>query len=746
MLWVFSAPRRLGVSFCIFLALSFTCQADASTPTYAEVRAAYRPSEAWLLDRQGEVIGSRRVEGKVRRLEWVALSDLSPAMTAALLAAEDRRFFDHGGVDWPGMAAVALDNIRRALQGRRPRGGSTLTMQLAAFLEPALRNDRGRSLLQKWDQAGAARDIEARWSKPQILEAYLNLAPFRGELVGIHAAARGLFGKHPSGLDSTESLLLAALLRGPAAAPGAVARRACAVAASLPQAPACRDLDDKALASLSGRPDPMAADSLAPHLAARYLKEAGSRVRTTLDGALQREAVASLRRHLAELAGRHVADGAVVVLDNRTGEVLAWVGSSGELSAASQVDGVLAPRQAGSTLKPFLYGLALEKGILTAASLLDDAPLQISTPGGLYVPQNYERDFKGPVSVRTALASSLNVPAVQTLVLVGLEPFAARLRALGLDTLTEAGDFYGPGLALGAADVRLLQLANAYRTLANGGLAGPVKVLAGLPPLQGEGRGGDGGRGQARTDASPNPPPGLPLEGGGTSTAMGSARYGRLMPAPVAFILGDILSDRGARALTFGLENPLVTRRWAAVKTGTSKDMRDNWCIGWSPRFTVGVWVGNFDGSPMQDVSGVTGAAPVWRDLMLALERTPAEAPRPPPGLVRRSVRFVPALEAARQEWFVAGTETGEVALADGVPRILAPADGSIIALDPDIPRESQQLRFESRGAGLWQLDGRALGADAGLWWSPTPGHHRLSLLDPAGRELDAVEFQVRGQ
>ena len=709
-------------------ALLFPGFAQAATPTYAEVRAAYRPSEAWLLDRHGEVIGSRRVEGKVRRLEWVELKDLSPAMQAALITAEDKRFYEHGGVDWQGMAAAAFDNLKRAVQGRRLRGASTLTMQLAAFLDPALRARHRRNLEQKWDQVREAQDIEAHWKKAQILEAYLNLAPFRGELVGIHAAARGLFRKHPSGLNRDESLLLAALLRGTSASPIIVARRACAVAVvggagsggagfSRPRtsdpSTSCPELESLALASLSGRPDTLAPENLAPHLTSRLLGKTvnpGARITTTLDARIQRQAVTILEQRLAELAGRHVSDGAVVVLDNRSGDVLAWVGSSGALSQAPLVDGALAARQAGSTLKPFLYGLALEQRTLTAASVLNDEPLEIPTATGLYVPQNYERDFKGAVSVRSALASSLNVPAVRTLTLVGRETFAARLRALGLDSVTEEGDYYGWGLALGAAEVRLAQLANAYRAIANGGMLAPIRL-------------------RPRDKAA--------------ST--------RVMPAGVAFILSDILSDRSARSLSFGLENALATRSWTAVKTGTSKDMRDNWCIGFSDRYTVGVWVGNFDGSPMQDVSGITGAAPVWRDLMQFLHAERAgKAPKPPDGLIHREVHYQPAVEASRQEWFLPGTDTGEVVLPEAAgapPHIVSPAQGSVIALDPDIPPENQQIRLEAQaGAALgWRLDGKALGQALRLHVAPTPGRHHLSLMNAEGKEEDGVDFEVRG-
>ncbi len=324
----------------------------------------------------------------------------------------------------------------------------------------------------------------------------------------------------------------------------------------------------------------------APHLARTLLKRPGERVTSTLDARVQRHAADTLQRHLRELDGRHVEDGALVVLDNATGEVLAWVGSSGELSRASEVDGVTARRQPGSTLKPFLYALAIETRLLTAASLLDDAPLAVTTPAGLYVPQNYDRGYKGHVSLRQALASSLNVPAVRTLAVVGYEPFYRQLKALGLNTLTRDADHYGYSLALGGAEVTLLDLANAYRTLANTGVSTPVRTVPG---------------GLAHEPV-------------------------RVIAPGAAYIVGDILSDPAARALTFGLAGPLATRYAASVKTGTSKDMRDNWAIGYTARYTVGVWVGNFSGAPMHDVSGVSGAAPVWREIMDFLHEGDAPA------------------------------------------------------------------------------------------------------------------------
>jgi penicillin-binding protein 1C len=225
-----------------------------------------------------------------------------------------------------------------------------------------------------------------------------------------------------------------------------------------------------------------------------------------------------------------------------------------------------------------------------------------------------------------------------------------------------------------------------------------------------------------------------------------------VLDARASFIISDILSDRAARSMTFGLKNELATTFWSAVKTGTSKDMRDNWCLGYSDRYTVGVWVGNFDGQPMWDVSGVSGAAPVWRDVMDYLHRGQANrAPKAPAGVVRQQVTYQPELEPARGEWFVAGTESPVVALVqDGqrAAKILYPGEASVIAIDPDIPDAVQRVFFQAQaGQGLtWQLDGAPLGqAGADYAWRPTAGAHRLALVDARAKTVAVARFHVRG-
>ncbi|WP_157215432.1 penicillin-binding protein 1C [Flavisphingomonas formosensis] len=689
----------------LILATLWIVTLPPSLPSYVEVRANWRPSEAWLYDRNGQLIDSERVDFDVRRLAWTPLDKIAPALRTDLIAAEDKRFLWHRGVDWIGIVSALRDRI----EGKGPqRGASTLSMQLAGFLAPDLARPGARGWWDKARQMRAAMRIEQSWTKPQILEAYLNLAGYRGESQGIGAAAYGLFGKAPDALSSQDALLLTALLPAPQAGPDEVARRACTIG----RIADCRAIQAAAFAML-GSARRLALDpGLAPHLARKLLTAPGMRVTTTLDRQAQRIAAIALARQLQGLGPDRARDGAVVVVDNRSGDVLAYVGGIGGASTAAQVDGADAYRQAGSTLKPFLYGQVIEKGYLTPASILDDSPVQLDTASGLYVPQNYDHEFKGPVSVRSALAGSLNVPAVRTLLLAGVDSFRDRLWDTGYRGLTEDGAYYGFSLALGSAEVTLLEQANAYRTLANGGRWAPLRI---------------------RTD-DPSPAP-------------------RAVFSPqAAWIVADMMADPGARAATFGLDSALRLPFWAAVKTGTSKAMRDNWCIGFSDRYTVAVWIGNLEGDSMKAVSGTSGAAPVWREVMLALhrDRPSAEPPRPA-GVEQRLVHFAGNIEQSRRDYFLAGMGQAALAQAPGSarrPRIADPVSGAVYALDPDIPIDRQRIRIDVTGAvegHRLAMDRQDLGpADARPLVLAGPGLHRITLLDALGKPVDQILFTVR--
>jgi penicillin-binding protein 1C len=460
-----------------------------------------------------------------------------------------------------------------------------------------------------------------------------------------------------------------------------VAQRACALAHELRLPSTCSEIQLRIIVAWS-RPQLAGKLAPAPQVAQQLLTRSGQAVRSTLDAGLQRHAQAVLRQQLAALNGRNVNDGAVIVLDNASGEILAYVGNAG----GAEVDGVAALRQAGSTLKPFLYELALERKQITAASLMDDTAIDISTGSGMYAPQNYDKGYKGYVSARTSLASSLNVPAVRTLMMTGMERFHERLRDVGLSSLTQPAEYYGYSLALGSAEVSLLELANAYRTLANGGMYSAATLA--------------------------------PKAGGAPRRVLDArALHRRRYPC----------RPRGAQP-DLRLKNELATTFWAAVKTGTSKDMRDNWCVGYSDKYTVGVWVGNFNGQSMWDVSGVSGAAPVWRDVMDYLHRsTGSRAPGRRPAWCgsrsltsrswsRRAANGSSPAPRARSLRWCATTIVRRKSCTPAKP-----------ASSPSIPTFPTPLSasFPRRGGqGLrWQLDGEPLAqATTDYAWRPTPG------------------------
>lgn len=688
-----------------------------SVPSFESVRAQYTPSDLQVLDRKGVEIGSVRVDFNERRGAWLPLNTVSPAMQRAVLLSEDRSFHQHAGVDWTAILAAGWGWA----WGGASRGASTLSMQLVGMLDPSLnRPAGGRSLGQKYAQILAAQRLESLWSKQQILEAYLNLVAFRGELRGVDALARVVFRKYAHGLTPSEAAVAAALLRGPNADVQRVSVRACSLLLEMARAGDCETLlyQTGGWLGSAGRP---AADisTLAPHFSRTALRHANSsqqNILTTLDAELQRFVLQSVHRHLAGMGNAKLTDAAVVVMHNRSGEILAYVGASGEMSDAPQVDHARAPRQAGSTLKPFLYAQAFERRHLTAASLLDDSALDVSTASGLYIPQNYDQRHVGFVSARKALAGSLNIPAVRVLVMLGPQRFVERLRSLGLD-LQHDGEHYGYSLALGSADVDLLSLTNAYRALSQQGRwSDPVWVL---PPSE-------------------------------------SSRQERQIIDPMAsWVIGDILSDRVSRAAGFGLESVLSTRFWSAVKTGTSKDMRDNWTVGWSADYTVGVWVGNSQGLSMRDVSGVTGAAPIWHEVLSYLHRSLDSRRPPPPGNLQvRMVEYEGVSEAARTEYFLPGTAMGKVRAVhtkvETRPRIVSPARNTVLAFDPDMPPSHQRLPLRASGkaevAGqlTWRVNGSPVGVGREVLWFPRPGFHTVELQNEHGKVLDQVSLQVR--
>lgn len=636
--------------------------AHSALPTFLEVKAAHFQSDGRLLDRQGGLLQEMRLSLSGRSLEWIPIAEVSPALKHAVVEVEDHRFYEHHGVDFWAVGGAIWQNLR----GEK-RGASTITMQVLKFLESDLRGRR--TLWDKVRQARLAQQLETTWTKNEILEVYLNLVSFRGEFRGVAAASRALFQKDPHGLEEKESYILAALLRSPGSSKETLAARLCVLAREKPNLGNCEEW--KGFLSQQKTQLPRRAN-FAPHLAHKLLTLKQPLVKSSVDADLQKQAQLALEEQMQALKSQNVRDAAVLVLENKTGNILAYVGGA-STSASAAVDMATSLRQAGSTLKPFLYAAAFEKGFLTPESWLVDEPFEMTFERGSYRPENYDHSFRGPVRAKEALAASLNIPAVKVVDLLGVENFHQKLELLGFESL-ESAEHYGPSLALGTADVALIDLVNAYRTIANEGIWQPISWL--------------GQKGKAH----------------------------RVYSAESMRMITEILSDRGNRAITFGWDSVLATPFPSAVKTGTSKDMRDNWCVGFTKKFTVGVWVGNAQGDSMHQVSGVSGAAPIWRAVIDRLPKSSED--------FARSKRLVQESELVQPNF----------------AKIQYPQDGAILALDPDIPDANEWVPLEAVGDGKFLVDG----SPALDRWQPKRGKHRISLVDANGKTLDEVKVLVR--
>lgn len=661
-----------------------------------------------LTDRHGLPLRVRSAEAAAAP---VKLAEISPWLILATVAAEDKRFFSHSGVDLRSVARAVWQNSKK---GRTVSGASTITQQLARALEP-----RPRTLRGKISEMFSALRLEAARSKEEILEGYFNGVSYGPRLVGAEAAARDYFGVPARDLSLAQAALLAGLPKSPV---GYEPRRN-PRAAFARQRLILRRLLDLGLAdeenyrlAAAERVTVRERETLfeAPHFT-RYALERGGGPRTTLDSRVQEAAARALKTHLAALAAsHHVTNGAAVVLDNATGGILAWVGSNDFFDErdAGQVDGVTALRQPGSALKPFLYALALARGA-RASDLVDDSPLFAA---GGHAPLNYDKTYHGKVRLREALACSYNVPAVRLAQRTGTGAFLATLKDFGFESLDKPADFYGEGLALGNGEVRLLELAGAYAALARGGIWLPASHAPG--------------------------------------GAVAPAR--RAIGRTEAYLVTSMLADNSARAPAFGLNSAFNLPFDFAAKTGTTKDYRDNWAAGYTPEWTAAVWVGNFDGSPMRRVSGISGAAPVLKEIALELKKLYGSSPfRRPPGI--KTVRVCPVSGLPPSLFCPSGMD--EVFAAANLPRgqcaehlppaekekippaeqlsVKFPSDGDIFRLDPQTPRAAQALFFKAAGAEgeiVWTVDGRELPErGASVAWPLAPGRHAVSFKAQRG-------------
>ncbi|MBN2244772.1 MAG: penicillin-binding protein 1C, partial [Candidatus Aminicenantes bacterium] len=556
-----------------------------------------------ITDRNG-IILREVLSDKGGYCQWLDLSEISPALIKATLAAEDRYFFLHPGINPISIIRAMSQNIRHL---KVISGASTITQQLIRNIYP-----RNRNILSKLFEAWMALRLEKSFAKEEILAQYLNRINYGNQAFGIQAAAQLYFDKPASDLSLAESAFLAGLPRSPTHLnpyrnmQKAIERQQ----EILQQMYQMGYTQEQDLLNSLDRPLKIVSERQkfrAPHFCDFLLKQLPlpessriSTIQTTLDYRLQEKIESLVEHHINSLKNKSITNAAVIVLDNRNREILSMVGSRDffDYDHSGQVNGALALRQPGSTLKPFTYALALERG-KTAASLLDDAEIQFLTPNGNYHPENYDRRYHGQVRLREALACSYNVPAVAIVKEIGPDALFQTLKQMDFTSLDRTPSYYGIGLTLGNGEVNLLELVRAYSTLAKfGNYARETLILSYMEH--------------------------------GKENWIPYKRNESVKPVfspEIAYIISDILSDNNARIPAFGYNSPLNLPFPCSVKTGTSKDFRDNWTIGYTSKYTVGIWVGNFDGKAMQKVSGISGCGPLFRDIMLLLEN---KKPSPP--------------------------------------------------------------------------------------------------------------------
>jgi penicillin-binding protein 1C len=703
-----------------------------------------------LNDRNGVLLREYLSPSLVRR-DLTGLSEFSPRLVDAVLAAEDKRFYSHPGADPLALVRAAAADIRAR---RIVSGGSTLTMQLARLTMGF--SPGPRTFGRKFKETLLAFLIERRHTKDDILEAYLNTAPTGGDTQGFTAASLRYLGKPPSSLSPAEAALLAGLPASPERyspfrhPERAVRRRNTVLDRMLAQGRLGPEEHSRAIAEpmrLSGAAPPF----LAPHFAARarsrFPDEPPDTVRTTLDLPLQLKIEEMARETVSRYVDQGLEQVAVAVLSLPDREILAWVGSADFHNPRDgQLDGVTAPRQPGSALKPFIYALAFEEGIIAPSSLMADEPSDYPGWNGVFSPRNYSGGFSAPVSARTALGSSLNIPAVNLTNALGVAKVLRRLRELGLGTLDRDQDFYGLGISLGGGEVSLIDLLAAYAALADSGVWRPVRFFAdGSMDISADAR--DDARAAARTGRAAAPPE--------------SARIPRRVMSPESsFLTVNILSDDRARALGFGEGGILATEYQSAVKTGTSTSFRDNFCLGFTDRFAVGVWAGNFQARPMARISGVTGAGELWRRVMdlLAERDPPGPLAGPPSGVIESRVCPISGLPAGPdcpntiRDFFPANLPLpprclhGEMDLAT-VPvlgrelrfKLIRPATLEIYALDPEAPPAAARLRALVQSVpGVTELEFVLNGQTVGR--REVDGYARASMSVPLVRGENVLE------
>jgi penicillin-binding protein 1C len=711
-----------------------------SVPSFEEVKFLAVGSDRILYDRNGELLQVVRTDFRKRRLVWTNLKKFSEPLREMVIQSEDQRYYWHFGIDPIGL----LRSLFVLVKGGAKQGASTITMQVTDLIKKDVIAGNTvltkGTIIHKVQQVWRAIGLEIRWSKDQILEAYLNLIHLRGEVQGFSTASHGYLQKPPLAINLNEAVVLVAMISTPNAKVERIQAKACRLLArvSVDIHQQCEELG-KLTSLILGQPAKFEVEfNWAPQLAQRLFKEfpGFTELHTNIDIQVQKKVKEILNKNTAMLRTQKVNDSAAIVIENKTGQVIAYVGSVDQ-SEAIHVDGVRAQRQAGSALKPFLYARAIDDKTITAASILADDPTVLNWAGQTYRPLNYDRQFHGAVSVREALASSLNVPAIKIVTIIGLHDTYKTLLDIGLTNLKQP-DFYGVSMALGAVEVRLDELTNAYRTLANNGVHSALGWV-------------NNSKRESLADCCNNEK--ADKQEPALEPALVVKKSERVFSDGASFIVSSILSDANARAMGFGWASPLETPFWTAVKTGTSKDYRDNWCLGFNSEYTVGVWAGNFNATPMERVSGVAGAGPSWYEIISELQKKrPSVRPPIPETVVEKMIRHSWTTNLTK-EYFLKGTEplTSIIESASLTQiQFIFPVQGSTLVIDPHLDPELIALvvRFKGNptfGSSIF-LNQTLLGAAQSPFRinKPRRGTHVIEIRDVQNRTQSKVQFRIR--
>ncbi|MCW5853989.1 MAG: transglycosylase domain-containing protein [Anaerolineae bacterium] len=680
-----------------------------------------------IFDRTGQTVLYEIYDPYGGNRTTVPLAQIPLHLRLATLALEDKDFYTNPGFDVRGLTRAFVGN----LLGQPVQGGSSITQQLVknVVIEPELR--AARSYDRKLRETVLAWELTRRYpgleGKDQILEWYLNTVYYGHLAYGVQAAAETYFGKTVGELTLAEAAMLATFPRSPALnsldnPDEARRQQAIALDEMVEDGYITREQAEEAKVAPLGQPKQRTerASLVAPHFAVwvrqlleqRYgperLYRDGLQVVTSLDLRLQSIAEATAREHIAKLQAqdKNVSNASLVALDPATGQVLAMLGSLDywDETIDGQVNVALAPRQPGSAFKPITYVTAFGQGYTPATMILDVRTAFPQSGRPPYVPENYDRQYHGPVLLRTALANSYNIPAVKLLDMVGVQPVLDMAHRLGITGLNGQ---YGLALTLGGGEVSLLDLTYVYSVFANGGRMAGAPVLAE--------RAGPG-----RRELDPVAILRVTDANGTVIDDFGQSETRDIVTPQQAFLITDILSDNQARVPAFTPDSPLKLSRPAAAKTGTTNDWRDNWTLGYTPELVGGVWVGNSRGQPMREVVGVDGAAPIWHDFMeQALEGHPPQPFVRPDGLEWAEVcalsglKPTPLCPERRAEWFIAGTVPRQpdsvfqafrvCALTGRLATATCPPGQVQEKVFPILPREAADW---ARGAGLPQPPG----------------------------------------